>query len=164
MAQVSYTTYRFRAPPLMDEAFFDYLKGLPVKEGSIRYHPYEGFTKTFPGWCIFFVILVLLSAWLHFFGEGEIRMTGLLIPFTIWPMFATLSGALFSMFSWFGYYMDCRAYFDTYSSHINQAKSYAELERLRNGLHVQPEDALQALFPDWNHRSRGNPRQPWEPR
>ena len=43
MGRVSYTSYRFRAPPLMDEAVFDYLKGLPVKEGSLRYQTFLSF-------------------------------------------------------------------------------------------------------------------------
>jgi hypothetical protein len=148
MAQVRYTSYRFLAPCLMEKDFFDHLKSLPVKEGCVRYHPYDGFIKTFPGWCIFFCVLVLLSIWLHFFGEGEIRQSGLLIPFTIWPMLAVISGELFSMFSWFFYYLDCRAYFDTYSGHINQAKSFAELKRLRTGLHSTPVDPFQWRIPD----------------
>jgi len=45
MGRVSYTSYRFRAPPLMDEAFFDYLKGLPVKEGSLRYQLFFKFSS-----------------------------------------------------------------------------------------------------------------------
>jgi hypothetical protein len=64
MARISYTNCSFKALPLMDEAFFDYLKGFPVKEGSLRYHSYEGFIKTFQGWCIFFLLLVGICAYM----------------------------------------------------------------------------------------------------
>jgi hypothetical protein len=155
MAQVPYTSYSFKAPPLMDEEFFLHLKSLPIKVGRIRYKPYEGFVKTFPGWCIFFGILVLWATWLHFFGEGESRQMAFYFPFSIWFTIATLSGALFSMFSWIGYHMDCIAYFDVYSRHINEAKDYAELRNLRDGLHPRPTSLLDGLFPDlnqWNRR------------
>lgn len=158
MARISYTSYRFRAPPLMEKDFFDHLKGLPVKEGRLRYHPYDGFMKTFPGWCIFFGLLVLVSVVMYFKGEKEF-----LLPLVAWPGLALLTGGLHSMGSWIGYYLDCRAYFDTYSQHINQAKSYAELKRLRNGLHAQPLDPLQDLFPGMTHRNQRNSRGPHGP-
>lgn len=169
MAQVRYTTYRFRAPPLMEEEFFLHLKSLPIKVGRIRYKPYDGFVKTFPGWCIFFGILVLWATWLHFFGEGESRQMAFYFPFSIWFTIATLSGALFSMFSWIGYHMDCIAYFDAYSRHINEAKDYDELMKLRKGLHDQPADLLHELFPGMYARTAPKqqnarpPRGPWTP-
>lgn len=169
MAQVRYTTYRFRAPPLMEEEFFLHLKSLPIKVGRVRYKPYDGFVKTFPGWCIFFGILVLWATWLHFFGEGESRQMAFYFPFSIWFTIATLSGALFSMFSWIGYHMDCIAYFDAYSRHINEAKDYDELMKLRKGLHDQPADPLHELFPGMyartapKQRNARPPRGPWTP-
>jgi hypothetical protein len=164
MAQVRYTSYRFQAPPLMEKDFFDYLKELPVKEGCIRYHPYDGFIKTFPGWCIFFLLLVGLCAYMYFQGEKDY-----LVPLVGWPALALLSGGLHSMFSWLGYYMDCRSYFDTYSAHINQAKDYDALLKLRNGLHAQPADPLHDLFPGMfprnptKKRNAQPPRDPWIP-
>lgn len=164
MGRVSYTSYRFRPPPLMDEAFFDYLKGLPVKEGSLRYHPYEGFIKTFPGWCVFFLLLSGLCAYMYFQGEKDF-----MVPLVAWPALALLSGGLHSMFSWLGYYFECRSYFDVYSAHLNQAKDYEELRRLRKGLHVQPADPLHDLFPGMypgnppKQRNARPPRGPWTP-
>ena len=159
MARISYTSYRFQAPPLMEEDFFDHLKSLPIKEGRIRYHPYDGFIKTFPVWSALLGILVMVSAYMFFMGEKEF-----LLPLVIWPGLAFWTGGLFSMFSWFGYRMDCGSYYDIYSRHINEAQSYSQLKKLRQGLHSQPFDPLQGLFPDLNRRNRGDPRKPWEPR
>ena len=169
MAQVRYTSYRFQAPPLMEEALFLHLKSQPIKAGCIRYKPYEGFVKTFPGWCVYFGLLVLWATWLHFFGEGEFRQLAFFFPFSIWLMSAILTGGLFSMFSWFGYYMDCVAYFNVYSRHINEAKDYAALLKLRAGLHAQPVDPLHELFPGMYPRNPPPPRNsrpprgPWTP-
>jgi hypothetical protein len=167
MARISYTSYRFQAPPLMEKEFFDHLKALPVKEGCIRFRPYDGFVKTFPGWCIFFGLLLLVCVFMFFKGEKEF-----LVPLIAWPALALWTGGLHSMGSWLGYYMDCSSYYDVYSRHINEAKSYPELKRLRQGLHVQAVDPLHGLFPGMNHpdhtngRNRGSPRPPrgpWTP-
>lgn len=137
VAQVRYTSYRFRQPPLMSPEMFGHLKALPIRAGCLRYHPYDGFMRTFPGWCIFFGALVLVAACVRCFGSGEIKTLAFLIPFNFWFMFAGMSGALFSMFSWCGYYLDCRAYFNEYSRHLNEAKDYDELCRLRRGRHPE---------------------------
>ncbi len=164
MARISYTSYRFQAPPLMEKEFFDHLKALPVKEGCIRFRPYDGFIKTFPGWCIFFGLLLLVCAFMFFKGEKEF-----LLPLIAWPVLALWTGGLHSMGSWLGYYMECSSYYDVYSRHINEAKDYDELMKLRKGLHAQPADPLHELFPDVyartapKQRNARPPRGPWTP-
>jgi hypothetical protein len=135
MGRVSYTSYGFLTPPLMEKELFDYLKGLPVKEGSIRYHPYEGFIKTFPGWCVFLVILAGSCVYLYFQGERDYWL-----PLIAWPAFALWTGGGYSMLSWVAYYLRCRSYYALYSRHINQAKDYAELVKLRQGLHGETKE------------------------
>jgi hypothetical protein len=135
MARISYTSYRVLTPSLMDKELFDYLKGLPVKEGSIRYHPYEGFIKTFPGWCVFLVILAGGSVYMYFQGERDYWL-----PLIAWPAFALWTGGAHSMLSWLAYYHRCRSYYARYSQHINQARDYAELAKLRQGLHGEPKE------------------------
>jgi hypothetical protein len=130
MAKVSYTVYSFRRPPLMDRALFESLKALPVKAGRLRYHPYEGFFRTFPIWSILFAAAAIGSLVSYLQGDKEWGLW--LLVFLGLSIF---TGGLFSMLSWTAYYADCYSYFREYSEDLNTAQDYEDFCRLRRGKH-----------------------------
>lgn len=130
MAKVAYTAYSFRPPALMDAASFAHLKSLPVKPGQLRYHPYDGFWRTFPVWTGLIVVALVWSVVLRWQGDDSWG-----VPWLVLFIVSVFSGGLFSIASWLKFYVECWSYFAEYSDDINKARDYDDLRRLRRGKH-----------------------------
>lgn len=130
MAKVSYIAYAFRRPPLMEPAHFEALKALPVKAGHLRYHPYDGFFRTFPVWSILLAVAAVWSLVHYLRQEREYW-----IPLLVFLMVSLFTGGLPSMLSWGKYYLECHCYYREYSDDLNAARTYADFCQLRRGKH-----------------------------
>jgi len=161
MARISYTSFRFQAPPLMGRDSFEVFKTRTVDEERLQPRPSEGFRRTFPGWCIFFGLLFIVSVYMYFQGEDNFWA-----PLIAWPLLAMLSGNLHSMGSWLLCRSERSSYYRLYALHINESRDYDELVRCRKGLHSEPMDSLSGLIPNERQKQQPKPRipkGPWQP-